>query len=185
RDRVNTIAVGEKTVGYNTDYHGFGLTLEFEGFNPSDKTCAVLGSGGSSRAVVSYLEDKGAKSISIVSRDPDSAAMKYPGLLCVSIDRFEAKDFDLVVNTTPVGMSPKAGFSPITKSQLNGAGFVMDLIYNPSETLLLKYARELDIPCLNGLYMLVAQAVMAEQIWNQKQYDRQLIHEIFEELQEL
>lgn len=179
---VNTIKLGEKLIGYNTDYHGFGMALAYNGVVPEGKLCAVLGSGGSSRAVVSFLEDYKASSIAIVTRDPDATSLKYPGLQCIDIKEFSAHGFDLVVNTTPVGMTPKAGFSPIKQAQLQGASFVMDLIYNPAETLLLQYARELDIPCANGLYMLVAQGICAQEIWQDTPFDQDMVNAIYEEM---
>jgi shikimate dehydrogenase len=179
---VNTIKIGDKFTGHNTDYSGFGMALSHYGFDPDGKKCAVLGSGGACRAVVAYLEDHGAKSISIVTRDTDAAVIKFPGLITVESENFIARDIDLIINATPVGMSPNPGFSPVSKSRLEGAGFVMDLIYNPSETLLLKYAAELGIPCANGLYMLAAQGVSAEEIWQDKLFDPELINKIYEDL---
>lgn len=177
---VNTIKLGDEIRGYNTDYAGFGKALEHCGFNPKNKKCAVLGSGGASRAVVSYLEDHGASDIIIISRDPEVVLMKYPGLRSVALESFSAEGTDMIVNTTPVGMHPEAGRSPLRKDQLEGASFVIDLIYNPVETLLMKYAKELGIPCDNGLFMLVAQAVSAQEIWQNREYGPDLVKEIYE-----
>ncbi len=179
---VNTVKIGDIYEGYNTDYFGFGKALDYYGFDSQKKVCAVLGSGGSSKAVVAYLEDKGASKITIVSRDAQSAAIKFPKQKSVEINSFSAEGYDLVVNTTPVGMFPKVDFSPIRKDQLKGTSFVMDLIYNPEETLLLKFARELSIPCVNGLYMLVSQAVCAEEIWQEVTYGQDIINEIYESI---
>lgn len=182
---VNTVRIGKACAGYNTDYFGFGKALEVNDFNPKGKSCAVLGSGGSSRAVVSWLEDQGAARIAIVTRDTDAASLKYPGLQSIDINKFNAAGFDLLVNTTPVGMSPKTGISPITEDQLEGAGFVLDLIYNPQETLLLSFARKAKIPYANGLYMLVAQAVCAQEIWQCRSFERSVIDSIYEDIKAL
>ena len=179
---VNTVSLNKLSTGYNTDYQGFGLSLDEESFDPMGKRCAVLGSGGSAHAVVAYLEDHHASSIVIVTRDTDAALFKFPGLSCQSMGTFEAKGYDIVINTTPVGMFPNITGSPISKDQLEGVGFVMDLIYNPAETLLLKYAGELGINHTNGLYMLVSQAICAEEIWLGKKIDKTLITEIYEEI---
>jgi len=181
---INTIKIGEKCTGYNTDYFGFGKSLEFFGVSVKGKRCAVLGSGGSSRAIVSYLEDQGAESIVIVTRNTIKAAIKYPHLRCIPINYFSAMGYDLVVNATPVGMYPKTGDSPITKEQLCGAGFVMDIIYNPSMTLLLEYAEELGIPYANGLYMLVAQAISAQEIWQGESINQEITNSIYRELKD-
>lgn len=179
---VNTVKIGEEYRGYNTDYHGFGMALNHHGFPVAGKSCAVLGSGGSSRAVISYLEDQGASQIVIVTRDPDEAGLKFPGLHCADNRSFTAAGFDLVVNTTPVGMSPHCEASPLSKNQLQGAGMVMDLIYNPRETLLLRYGKELGIPCANGMFMLVSQALNAQSIWQETEINPEIILEIYEEL---
>lgn len=179
---VNTVKLTDQYEGYNTDYRGFGMSLSYYGFDPKNKSCAVLGSGGASRAVVSYLEDQGAQKIVIVTRDTEAAAVKYPKLTCVRNDEFIANGIDLIVNATPVGMSPNTELSPISKNLLNGAGFVMDLIYNPSVTLLLKYAGQLGIPGANGLYMLVAQAVCSQEIWQDKLYGIDIVNKIYEDM---
>ena len=179
---VNTIELGENKRGHNTDYFGFGKALQHCGFDPKNKKCAVLGSGGASRAVISYLEDHGAADIMIVSRNPDGITFKYPGLRGVSLYSFTAGGIDMIVNTTPVGMYPEPGKSPLSKDQLIGASFVIDLIYNPVETLLLTYARELGIPCDNGLYMLVAQAVSAQEIWQGRKFGDDLVSDIYDEI---
>jgi len=177
---VNTICLRDGLKGYNTDYDGFGMALEACAVRTEGARCAVLGSGGAARAVVAYLEDHGASSILLVSRDPDRAVQKFPGLEGLSIDAFRATGYDLVINTTPVGMYPDVDQSPLRKDQLDGAGFVMDLIYNPEKTVLLRFAEELGIRHDNGLYMLVAQAFRAEEIWQGRTLDRDLIKKAIE-----
>lgn len=175
---VNTISLLDRFTGYNTDYDGFGMALEAYGIKAEGARCAVLGSGGAARAVVAYLEDHGASSVTIASRNPESAMVRFPGLKCADILTFEAKGYDIVINATPVGMYPDSYRSPLRKEQLEGAGFIMDLIYNPSKTLLLQYSEELGIPCANGLYMLVAQAFRSEEIWQGRTLDRAIISKI-------
>lgn len=179
---VNTVAIGDEYRGYNTDYYGFGMALDHHGFAYKGKRCAILGSGGSSRAVIAYLQDHGAKQIVIVTRNPQEAGSKFPDLQCVANKDFTASGFDLVINTTPVGMSSHSNASPLSREQLQGAGAVMDLIYNPKETVLLQYGKELGIPCANGLFMLVAQALCAQEIWQGKKIDPEFILEIYEAL---
>jgi shikimate dehydrogenase len=174
---VNTIVIGAKNVGHNTDYAGFGHLVEsmLARTGATQETAvakaAVLGTGGSSRAVIAWLEDHGVQEITLVSRDPDEASMKWPGLHAIGYDAFHAAGCDLVVNTTPVGMFPHPDASPLDPEQLRGAGCVIDLIYNPLETRLMKDAAKYGIPCANGLRMLVAQAVEAHSIWHGIPYD--------------
>ncbi|NLW02800.1 MAG: shikimate dehydrogenase [Clostridiaceae bacterium] len=179
---VNTVCLSGGYKGYNTDYHGFGMALEEYGVKTAGARCAVLGSGGAARAVVAYLEDHGASGITIVSRDPDSAIMKFPGLNCADISTFRAAGYDILINTTPVGMHPRISESPLQKEQITGVKFVMDLIYNPEKTVLLRYAEELCIPCANGIYMLVAQALRSEEIWQRRTLDKALINKAIEEI---
>ena len=179
---VNTVKITEKYEGYNTDYYGFGKALDYYKFNPENKVCAVMGSGGATRAVVAYLEDHGISDITIVTRNTESAVLKFPKQKSTELESFSAKGYDLVINATPVGMFPKTGYSPIRKEQLKGASFVMDLIYNPEETMFLKFAQELHIPNANGLYMLVAQAISSEEIWQGVTYDNDIINDIYEKL---
>ncbi|NMA64882.1 MAG: shikimate dehydrogenase [Clostridiaceae bacterium] len=176
---INTIKFQPKFKGYNTDYSGFKMSLEYYGIEVKGKKSAVLGSGGSSRAVATCLLDNDAQSVVIVSRDANMAKMKYPEHETANIKDFNADGYDIVINCTPVGMYPKIDFSPLKKEQLKGAGFVMDLIYNPKTTMLLKYAEELDIPCANGLYMLIAQAICAQEIWQGIKIDNEILNEIY------
>ncbi len=179
---VNTVnLVNGKASGYNTDYFGFGLSLKREGVKLSGSKCAVLGNGGSARAVVAFLEDNGAAQVHLIVRNPEGAAVSFPNNESKPLESFKAQGYDLVVNTTPVGMYPNMGKSPLSMSQLMGAGFVLDLIYNPAVTRLLEYAATLGIPYANGLYMLVAQAVSAQAIWNGKTYSSAFIDGVYEE----
>lgn len=179
---VNTISTRDGLKGYNTDYHGFGASLRHRNILVEGRRCAVLGSGGAAHAVVAWLEDHQAREIVIVSRDPDAAMFKFPGIPSVPLECFRGKGYDMVINTTPLGMYPKCDASPLAREQLEGVGFVMDLIYNPAQTLLLKVASELGIPSENGLFMLVAQAVFAEGIWLGKDMEAGLIQQIYHEM---
>ncbi len=167
---VNTIVLGERKLGYNTDYAGFGHLVRSVMPHDAQKV-AVLGTGGSSRAVLAWLQDHGAQEIILVSRDPEESALKWPGYPIHTYDAFKAAGMDLVVNTTPVGMFPNPDASPLTAEQLKGAGCVVDLIYNPAETLLMSQAKAQGIPTANGLLMLVAQAVEAQAIWQGIAYE--------------
>jgi shikimate dehydrogenase len=182
---VNTVTIGEKLIGYNTDYEGFGYTIRENFKQVEGIKAAVVGTGGASRAVVSWLEDQGADRITLVTRDPDEAVMRFPGLHAVKTSDFHAKGYDLLVNTSPVGMFPLVEASPLEKEQIKGVGFIFDLIYNPEETLLMKYAKSLGIPSENGLKMLVVQALHAEMIWNGFQLESSELAQIVEKVQSL
>ena len=189
---VNTIYFvnGEKR-GYNTDYFGFGQLLEHNAIAVENKDVVILGSGGAARAVVQYFVDNCVNSITIASRNPQEACNKFsdfkalPKLNFLNYERlFERGDGDLLVNTTPIGMYPNMEVSPVPKGIVAGYRAVVDLIYNPSETLFMRYAREAGRKNCNGFYMLIAQAVAAEEIWLGCKINREIIADIAQKMQE-
>ncbi len=167
---VNTIAVRNgKIKGYNTDYAGFSRTLRKIGAEVSGRRCVVLGSGGASRAVIQCLSDEGAD-VSVISRHPENLGEDFIsfahrcGAKIYSYGTLEWNPHGtLLVNTTPVGMFPHAGVSPVSPRVAGAFPKVIDIIYNPKETELLSHAKTADRA--NGMYMLVMQAVAAEEIW--------------------
>jgi len=161
---VNTVTLEEgKLIGYNTDYWGFRYTLEKDGLDLRDKRCIVLGGGGSARAVIKVLQDMGGVAY-LVSRSPDKlreSFSNFKGLKIISYGELEDLQGELIVNTTPVGMYPKIDACVVEAEIIQNFTHAVDLIYNPRETLFLSRAKEGE----NGLYMLVGQAVKAEEIW--------------------
>ena len=89
------------------------------------------------------------------------------------------KDNYLLVNATPVGMYPKTGVSPVSSELTASFAKVVDIIYNPAETKLLQDARG---STSNGMYMLVMQAMAAEEIWMERDIPREIITDIVEEM---
>lgn len=157
---VNTIAkINGKIVGYNTDYFGFYNELLYYNVEVKNKDCYILGTGGASLAIHKALKDLGGN-VCYVSRNPkDSQTVSY--------DELESKNLDVIVNTTPVGMYPNVDASPIKKEIALKAKYVVDIIFNPKKTKLLEFADS----NMNGLFMLVGQAIKAEEIWQNKNYD--------------
>ena len=93
--------------------------------------------------------------------------------------------FDLLINCTPVGMFPKTDRMPCAADVLDNVKFVFDLIYNPRETLLTKTAREKGCKALNGMAMLVLQAVAAHEIWDGASYKKEDIDKLISDMEEL
>ena len=141
--------------GYNTDIFGFCFMLERAGIDPGGKKSIILGSGGSARTVRYALDRLDAREIVTISRRGDD---NYDNIS----RHFDA---DIIVNTTPVGMYPGNGASPVRLDSFARLAGVADLIYNPLRTKLLLDAESLGIPCVNGLAMLVAQAEMASRLF--------------------
>jgi len=154
---VNTIIKdsGGALHGHNTDYHGFSVMLEHGGIDAKGKKALVLGDGGSARTVRAVLGGLGARDIVTISRRGEN----HYG----NIDRHY--DADIIVNTTPVGMYPDNGHSPLGLAGFRQLTGVADLIYNPTRTKLLLEAERLGIPRVNGLTMLVAQAEKASRLF--------------------
>jgi shikimate dehydrogenase len=154
---VNTIVKdGEGALrGHNTDHHGFRVMLERGGIDSNGKKVLVLGDGGSARTVRAVLAALGAREIVTISRRGEN----HYG----NIDRHY--DAEIIVNTTPVGMYPDNGSSPLSLAGFERLMGVAELIYNPTRTKLLLEAERLGVPCVNGLTMLVAQAEMASRLF--------------------
>ena len=135
--------------GDTTDSYGFAYLLKKTGVDPAYGKSIVLGSGGSSLACQSALREMGAKDLVVISR---RGADNYE-----NIDKH--RDATIIINTTPVGMYPNNGISPITDlSIFYKCRAVIDLIYNPAKTELLLQAENRGVIAANGLAMLVAQA---------------------------
>lgn len=134
-------------IGHNTDYFGFRYLVQQSGLDVSGKKVLVLGSGGASNTAVAALQELGARVV-IISR---SGANNYGNLHLHA-------NASVIVNTTPVGMYPNTGVSPIDLGcfpQLEG---VLDVVYNPARTRILLDAENRGLVAMNGLWMLVAQA---------------------------
>ena len=168
---VNTVCIREgKLYGYNTDCPGYVASLRARGFDPASKKVLLLGAGGAAKAVALGLADAGAKSVTVANRTREKAqavADLIPGQGKV-IDwdsaalKEAAADSHLLVNATSLGMAGQGEFDDLSflKSLPQGA-LVSDLIYHPTQTELLKRAEELGYQAVNGLPLLMHQAILA------------------------
>lgn len=186
---VNTIKfTAEGAFGYNTDYFGFGRMLEYNGIKVAGKSCAVLGTGGAARAVVKYLADKKCAKLYLVTRDVFKVdahfAKMAPKIKIIDYATLDTLQGDLLVNCTPVGMFPKVEVAPVSAEISAAFDASVDLIYNPAQTLFLKQAADAGNKAVNGLFMLVAQAVAAQEIWQGEVYDSALIVRIMQALEQ-
>lgn len=173
---VNTILnVDGRLSGTNTDISGFVRSLGALKFSPKNKNVAVLGAGGSARAVLAGLADAGASRILIHNRTAGHAeslvtefSHNFPEtqLTAVSLQTVQDSNLDLLVNTTTVGM--ESDESPLDLSQCVKIEHVLDLIYSPAKTRLLRQAEELGIPAVNGSGMLLYQGCDAFTFWTGK-----------------
>lgn len=191
---VNTLSFTPEGVkGYNTDYLGFDRMLQAAGIGLKGADVTVLGSGGAAKAVLQVLADRKAASLRILVRDRAKAEKALGQFLEQRPDtRLETYEEALagkagglvIINTTPVGMFPKVGASPVPAEFTGRFAAAVDIIYNPKETRFLADGRKAGARTCNGLYMLVAQAIASEEIWQQKKIDPDLIPEIMKQLEE-
>lgn len=171
---VNTVDVREdKIVGHNTDCTGFIRALEMADIDLSGRVL-LCGSGGVARMIAFEAILAGAD-LTIAVRESDIPAgntikdeiKEKTGKDARVILLSDAEEgYDLIVNGTPVGMFPNVDACPLDEKIIKSAKAVFDVIYNPIETKLIKYAKEAGIKCSSGLSMLVWQAAVAEEIWN-------------------
>lgn len=171
---VNCVARQDgELVGDNTDGGGLVDALRHEeGLDPEGRTVVVLGAGGAARAVIRALADAGARSITVVNRDEGrgrrAVALAGPcGALGVAA---AVGDADLVINATPVGMRRATAGSPpdavpVDPALLGPGQLVVDLIYEPLETVLLARAAARGARVANGVGMLLHQAARAFTTW--------------------
>ena len=174
---VNTIVnKNGKLLGYNTDFSGMCCLIENSKIDLKNKKVLILGSGGTSKtafAVASYL---GAKEIYKVSRKSTESSISYDDAHKLH------NDAHIIINTTPVGMYPKIGESAIDISDFNKLEGVVDAVYNPLRTALVTSALKRGIKAVGGLYMLVAQAVFAAELFTDKAIDNGEIDRIYKKI---
>lgn len=169
---VNTVCMKDgKLYGYNTDGRGFLASLEEGGFRASGKRAVLLGAGGAAKAIALKLVQAGVSALTVCNRTAAKAAAlcaHAPGVMTPAgfdpdtLTR-AAAEADLLVNATNLGMADThAQFESLSFLEaLPAAAPVYDVIYHPPETELLRRARALGHPAMNGLGMLLYQAIFA------------------------
>jgi shikimate dehydrogenase len=164
---VNTIVVlaDGRLRGHSTDGDGLVAALRHGEADPAGKRVAVLGAGAAGRAVVDGLRRAGAAQIVVVNRSgdkADAAAELAAGRGRVGTSA-EIRDCDIVVNATSVGMGTED--LPFDVSLLRPGHVVVDLVYHPLDTSLLRHARQRGARTIDGLEMLVHQAALQQELW--------------------
>ncbi len=173
---VNTIKIEDgKAIGYNTDGIGARKALEEEIGKVKGKNIVIYGAGGAARAVAFELAkdnniiianrtvekaEKLAKEIAEKLNKKFGEEVKFSGL------DVDLNGIDIIINATPIGMYPNVDAEPIVKAEnMREDMVVMDLVYNPLETVLLKEAKKVNAKTVNGLGMLIYQGAVAFKIW--------------------
>ena len=159
---VNTVVNRNgRLTGYNTDIDGFLYMARRAGVDMAGKKVVILGSGGTSRTARAAAGELGAREIITVSRHGED---NYQNLS-------RHADAQVLVNTTPVGMYPNWGQSPVSLESFPALEGVLDVVYNPLRTALLLQAEERGLPRSCGLPMLVAQAKRAAELFTGRNID--------------
>ena len=159
---VNTVVnQNGRLTGYNTDIDGFLYMARRAGVDMAGKKVVILGSGGTSRTARAAAGELGAREIITVSRHGED---NYQNLS-------RHADAQVLVNTTPVGMYPNWGQSPVSLESFPALEGVLDVVYNPLRTALLLQAEERGLPRSCGLPMLVAQAKRAAELFTGQNID--------------
>lgn len=158
--------------GYNTDYCGFEYMIKSAGADIKGKKAIVLGNGGASLTCQCVLKDLGASEIVVFDIVGEHTYEDLPNHY----------DGEIIVNATPVGMYPNVDDSITDLKPFKNCECVLDLIYNPKKTKLLKQADELGIKNANGILMLISQAKKSAEFFTGEKIDDSIIERIAKEL---
>lgn len=176
---VNTIKLGERLVGYNTDGDGALQALISRGADPKRKDVLILGSGGAARAIAVTLALKGkVNSLRLLGIDEaelrklaadvgacTSAEVSW-GVFSDETKKKELGRADIVLHCTPVGMAPKIGKSLLRAEDIPDSIKLMDIVYTPIETQLMREAKKAGVEIIiGGVEMFVNQGAESERIW--------------------
>jgi shikimate dehydrogenase len=178
---LNVLHLKDQMVhGYNTDIIGIKKTFESKNFKLKDKTCLLLGAGGSAKAVAYVLGAEGAKQVIIYNRSERSHELVstfknlFPATLWNSIQDIDNEvtnnnSFDLIINSTPLGMTGKDSgkdfFKTLMNLKFNVNALAFDLIYTPEHTEFMKVSESMGLVAVGGLGMLIDQALATWNIW--------------------
>lgn len=174
---VNTVVNrDEKLFGYNTDFAGMCALINKMRITVKGKKTVILGSGGTSKTAYAVAEHLGADPIITVSRTGKCGAIDYEELAS------SHRDAEIIINTTPCGMYPDNFASPIDLEGYDRLEGVIDAIYNPLRSSLVVDARSRGVKAEGGLYMLVAQAVFASEIFTGRKYPLEKLNKIYNKI---
>lgn len=166
---VSSLVDGVTTLkGYNTDWLGANRALSEE-ISLAGKKVLVLGAGGSARAIGFGLKQAGAEVI-LANRSVAKVELLAGEIGCdfCSLSEVDHKEFQVVVNATSVGMAPLEKISLLTVEQLAGVEVVMDIVYAPIETCLLRNAKSAGCKTISGTEMLLYQGVAQFELWQNR-----------------
>lgn len=193
---VNTIlkTKNNEYLGYNTDYYGFFKSLKV--FNICLKSnVLLLGLGGAGKIVALYAILTGCfLTVAVRKNSIEKAKLTLNIILpkkfnkkfeVVDIEKIPQRVYETIVNATPIGMHQIKNKAPVQIEKFYGTQNAVDLIYNPYETLFLKTAKKLKIKTVNGLYMLIFQAIKANEMFSQTKFKKNVAFKLAKEVKKI
>lgn len=174
---VNTVVNRDgKLYGYNTDFSGMTALIKLNGIEISGKLVLVLGSGGTSKTAVAVAKSLGARRVIRVSRTAKEDCITYEE----AYKNFA--DAEVIINTTPCGMYPNIIGEPVDIDAFKKCEAVVDAIYNPLCSNLVIRAKDKGINATGGLYMLVAQAAVAAELFIDTTVSEAKIYDVYKKI---
>lgn len=174
---VNTVVQKQgKLYGYNTDYDGFAYMIDHHRIDLKDQKILVIGNGGAAAAIKAVCKDHQAKEIVCVSRHPQGDAISYDTVYA------NHRDATILINTSPVGMYPNVYAQAVDLCDFPECKAVIDVVYNPMITQLCLQAKEMGIPAISGLEMLIVQAIRAREHFLDQKLDHSVIEQVLSDL---
>ncbi len=176
---VNTIVNRDgKLYGYNTDFAGMTALIKLNDIEICNKKVLVLGSGGTSKTAVAVAKSLGVASVIRVSRTAKEDCITYEDAIK------NHRDAEVIINTTPCGMYPSIIGQPINLDTFVKVEAVIDAIYNPLCSNLVVKAKSKGIKATGGLYMLVAQAAFAAELFTDTKIDIDKILDVYKKIEQ-
>ena len=174
---VNTIAVsGGRLIGSNTDGDGCCNAIEQAGVGIAGSRVVVVGAGGTARAIVATLARRGASDVAVINRTESRAQDVITSTNVARIGKAEdIADATILINATSVGMGTQE--TPVDATRLHSSLVVLDAVYHPLETTLLRDAKRAGAKTVDGLWMLVHQGALQQLAWFNEIGDVQLMRQ--------
>ena len=174
---VNTIAVsGGRLIGSNTDGDGCCNAIEQAGVGIAGSRVVVVGAGGTARAIVATLARRGASDVAVINRTESRAQDVVASTNVARVGKAEdLADATILINATSVGMGTQE--TPVDATRLHSALVVLDAVYHPLETTLLRDAKRAGAKTVDGLWMLVHQGALQQLTWFNEIGDVQLMRQ--------
>ena len=174
---VNTIAIsGGRLIGSNTDGDGCCNAIEQTGFDIAGSRVVVVGAGGTARAIVATLARRGASDVAVINRTESRAQDVIASTNVARIGTVDdIANASILINATSVGMGNQE--TPVDATRLHSDLAVLDAVYHPLETTLLRDAKRAGAKTVDGLWMLVHQGALQQLAWFKEIGDVQLMRQ--------